>query len=100
MTKEQKAKCKQIFQHYDVHAQERQLIEECAELIQALTKYERKFETGRPAAEEKVNVMEELADVMIMCEQFAGSWFKEQPLNAMIDRKLERQMQRIRSEKK
>ena len=33
MTEEQKAKCKQIFQHYDVHVQERQLIEECAELI-------------------------------------------------------------------
>lgn len=57
MTEEQKSKCKDIFLHYGIASQRRQLIEECAELIQALTKYERKFETGRPAAVEKVNVM-------------------------------------------
>lgn len=98
MTEEQKAKCKQIFQHYDVHTQERQLIEECAELIQAVTKFQRKYETGKPALEEKVNFIEELADVMIMCEQFAGSFFRDKPLSVMIERKLDRQLQRMRGD--
>lgn len=44
MTYEQKAKCKQILEHYGAENQRRQLCEECAELIQAAIKYER---TGR-----------------------------------------------------
>ena len=99
MTEEQKSKCKDIFLHYGIASQRRQLIEECAELIQAVTKFERVRETGKAAAFERVNFIEELADVMIMCEQFAGSFFRDKPLSVMIDRKLDRQLQRMRGKK-
>lgn len=61
--------------YYGYEAQSNQLVEECAELIQAVNKY-RRAETGlgQPVAEDKKaiaydNLVEEIADVEIMLEQ-------------------------------
>ena len=61
--------------YYGFEAQSNQLVEECAELIQAVNKY-RRVETGlgQPVAEDKKaiardNLVEEIADVELMLEQ-------------------------------
>lgn len=62
--------------YYGYEAQSNQLVEECAELIQAVNKYRRVVETGlgQPVAEDKKaiardNLVEEIADVELMLEQ-------------------------------
>lgn len=61
--------------YYGYEAQSNQLIEECAELIQAVNKYRRAVaRLGEPVAEDKKavaldNLVEEIADVEIMLEQ-------------------------------
>lgn len=57
--------------YYGYEAQSNQLVEECAELIQAVNKY-RRVETGlgQPVAEDKKAIaIEEIADVELMLEQ-------------------------------
>lgn len=97
MTENQKAKCAAIYAHYGAQSQLRQLCEECGELIQAACKLQRKIDSERPAAQELVNLMEEIADVSIMVEQ-VSKLFGSKPLSVMIDRKLDRQLQRMRGE--
>ena len=59
---------KETAKHYGYEAQSNQLVEECAELIQAVSKYRRAV-----TDEEKLialeNFIEEIADVEIMLEQ-------------------------------
>ena len=60
-------------EHYGYEAQSNQLVEECAELIQAVNKYRRSVGAGQPT-EAKIqivreNLVEELADVELMIEQ-------------------------------
>lgn len=98
MTDEQKRKCREILDHYGKTAQLRQLIEECAELIQAAAKYNRVTNDG-----EKTNLIayqhlcEELADVMIMTEQIRQS-VNDNMVQAYINAKLDRQLGRIADE--
>ena len=99
MTEEQKFKCRTIFEHYGLDNQFRILQEECAELIQAASKYLRAQEAGKPIAQSKAALLEEVADVMIMVEQIKGI-FTGTALNAMLESKLNRQIGRIRSENK
>lgn len=60
-------------EHYGYEAQSNQLVEECAELIQAVSKYRRARGTGQETLlKEQVafdNLIEEIADVEIMLEQ-------------------------------
>lgn len=97
MTNEQKQKCRTMFEHYGLDNQLRILQEECAELIQAASKYLRAQEAGKPIAQSKAALLEEVADVMIMVEQVKGI-FTGAALDAMIESKLNRQIDRIRSE--
>lgn len=66
---------KENAKYYGYEAQSNQLVEECAELIQAVSKYRRAVAgLGQPVAEEKKavaleNFIEEIADVEIMLEQ-------------------------------
>lgn len=66
---------KETAKYYGYEAQSNQLVEECAELIQAVSKYHRAVAgLGQPVAEEKKavaleNLIEEIADVEIMLEQ-------------------------------
>ena len=98
MNREQKLKSQAIFAHYGLDSQLRIMQEECAELIQAASKYLRAQEAGKPIAQSKAALLEEIADVMIMVEQIKGI-FTGAALDAMIESKLNRQIDRIRSEK-
>ena len=66
---------KKVADYYGYEAQSNQLVEECAELIQAISKYRRAVLCkGQPVAEGvKVvaleNIKEEIADVEVMIEQ-------------------------------
>ena len=66
---------KTIAKYYGYEAQSSQLVEECAELIQAVNKYRRAvLGVGQPVADHKRavalnNLIEEIADVEIMLGQ-------------------------------
>ena len=67
-----KEKIKRIANHYGLAKQQRQLAEECAELIQATSKYMRFQEESYALTVDWTylqNVIEEIADVEIMLEQ-------------------------------
>jgi len=103
MTPEQKCKCRQIYSYYGRDSQLRQLAEECAELIQAVTKLSRAYERGDDVDcfKAEVSLREEVADVTIMLSQLReGCMLFENKtgMSALISRKLDRQLERIRKE--
>lgn len=59
---------KKIAEYYGYAVQSSQLVEECAELIQAINKY-RRAENPEEYREYFKNIIEEIADVEIMIEQ-------------------------------
>ena len=98
-----------IANHYDYESQSRQLIEEMAELTQAINKYWRKqlecgkkdFEIKPIFLDDKVlimsteydNLVEELADVQIMISQMV--YLLRTDIEPIIEQKLNRQLERI-----
>lgn len=102
MTTEQKAKCREILDHYGLAKQRRQLVEECAELIQAITKLERAGEQqdGAKIYAATLALREEIADVEIMLQQIksAPTVNCKSSYNKIIDYKLNRQLDRIAKE--
>lgn len=95
MTSDMKRACKQIIAHYGDRAQRHILIEECAELTQAVIKCER----GCDGADD--NFIEELADVTIIVEQMVQSLclYDVQRYNEMLKKKISRQLERIQLER-
>lgn len=94
---QRKKLCTEIINHYGARKQERQLVEECAELIQAMTKLQRAYENGEAGKIDKAlhNLESEVADVEIMLQQIKSryiTWGTE----SMIDYKLARQLDRIK----
>jgi len=73
---------KEALAHWGRTGQMDMLVEECAELIQALQKFNHRHGG-------KENVIEELADVEIMCEQMRFI-FDPIDINRIKDQKLER----------
>ena len=94
MTSDMKRACKQIIAHYGDRAQRHILIEECAELTQAVIKCER----GCDGADD--NFIEELADVSIMIEQMIQSLclYDLQRYNETLKKKISRQLERMQLE--
>lgn len=94
----------EIAEHYGFEAQSSQLIEECAELIQAINKYKRASGTGQPLAEDRKltvvqDVIEEIADVEIMLEQIKHLLFIPDTTIAYMKRyKVDRTKARISRE--
>ena len=84
MNNEQSEKCEQIFNHYGREKQLIQLQEELAELQSAV---------ARELAGKENNMDEEMADVLIMLEQF-----KNPSVETFINDKLNRQISRIFAE--
>lgn len=91
MTKSQIAKCKQIAEAYGISQQLDILCEECAELIQAVSKVRREV----PNADDML--ADELADVSIMIAQIISLMDDDDTtkLNKIINAKLDRQLGRI-----
>jgi len=87
--------CKQIADKYGYPSQSSQLMEECAELIQAINKYKR----AKTADEQHVALQhyaEEIADVEIMLDQIKYLLdIKEDDLNDIKQYKLHRTLNRV-----
>ena len=77
---------KQIADHYGLDSQLSMLQEECAELIQAISKYKRNRGNDIP---------KEMADVYIMLEQIRYLMGIENDVNRWIDVKIDRQLERM-----
>ena len=94
MTDEQKEKCRLIVEHYGVEGQRDILIEECAELIQAVCKIK------RDGGGVSFNFLEELADVSIMIEQMKQALNGKELIEflTIVNQKIERQLARIKGE--
>lgn len=91
MTEQQHKTCSDIIEHYGVENQREILVEECAELIQAVSKCKR---NGTVISD---NLVEELADVSIMLEQILTvlSKTERERYDRYITTKLNRQISRI-----
>lgn len=96
MTEEQKKKVRKIAGHYGLCAQKEIAVEECAELILAIKKYDRKKNgTGRDAVQSLAEIAGEIADVRIMCEQISYLYGISEVVKEQIDFKIARQLDRM-----
>ena len=96
---------KTISTFYGYDAPSRQMIEEMAELTQAINKYWRKNKVyggmvwlpfGKSGEKEVANIKEEIADVTIMLEQIKYLLsISDTDINEIIEQKLNRQLERI-----
>ena len=83
-----------IAMHYGMKAQSMQTCEECAELIQAVSKLTRGETTS---AVRIMSLIEEIADVRIMMSQLMYLYgIPESEITNQIEEKLKRQLERIR----
>lgn len=102
MTVKQKCECEQICKHYGIESQKLILMEECAELIQAVSKLTRAEQNGKvyETTSAKLALVEEMADVHIMIEQVLRHYWQDGDgkLDYYINEKLTRQLGRIESE--
>lgn len=80
-----------IAEHYGKEPQMGVAQEECAELIQAISKVRRKGESGETLG----HLAEEIADVNIMCKQLTLLFGLSLAVSRNIDQKLDRQLERI-----
>lgn len=80
-----------IAEHYGREAQMGVAQEECAELIQAISKVRRKGATD----DSRGHLAEEIADVLIMCAQLTKLFNLDLAVARKIDQKLKRQLKRI-----
>lgn len=81
-----------IAEHYGKEPQLGVAQEECAELIQAISKIRRKGETVKALN----NLIEEIADVNIMCTQLEELFGVRASVALRMHQKLDRQLERIR----
>lgn len=95
-----------IIKHYGVNAQQRQLAEEVFELQEAITTHEvKKFSSsGIPITEiveTREHIAEEIADVMVMLEQFKLHYgISSEEVTKIFWEKVDRQLERIKNEVK
>lgn len=105
MTEKQTEKALEILNYYGDQKQRRQLVEECAELIQAVTKLERAQESGDigKITEKTLELVGELVDVRIMLQQITMSLFQDvskDMIHEQMEYKLQRQLDRIEHERR
>lgn len=83
--------------YYGPTTQGRQCIEECAELIQAINKWDRINSLGAPEKVKKAmcSIVEEIADVRIMLDQLIYLYGWSEEVDKMMDDKINRQIVRI-----
>ena len=96
MTEWQKRKVREIAAHYGIKSQEQVAIEECAELIQAITKSNRGVQNAKEFVERLGDIAGEIADVLIMCEQLIYLYGIGELVNEQIEYKISRQLDRMK----
>ena len=84
---------KAIFEHSGPEHQLKKLIEEARELIEAVDAY-----SSTKSKEAWPHVLEEMADVINVIDQFAGYTEAWPLIEAIRDRKIERQLKRMAKE--
>ena len=86
-----------IIKHYGVNAQQRQLAEEVFELQEAITQYE---DPRIPKIyRNTVHIAEEIADVMVMLNQFKAYYdIPNETILVFMRGKVNRQLERIKNE--
>ena len=97
-------KVEQVREILDFYPHDGQLLiaqEECAELIQAISKWKRAAAKGDAEMLRRAlaNVIEEIADVRIMCAQLVEIFSIGTPVTNTIDMKLDRTLERIEKER-
>ena len=88
MTTEQLRHLNTIVEHYGHDKQQDKAIEECSELIQAICKWKEKSDFAE-------KIIEEIADVEIMCNQLKIMFECFGEVEEQIDYKINRQLKRI-----
>lgn len=87
-----------IIKHYGVNAQQRQFAEEVFELQEAITAYENDYE-GLNMGNDTSYIAEEIADVMIMLNQFKAYYnIPNETILVFMRGKVNRQLERIKNE--
>lgn len=82
-----------IIEHYGVNNQLRQFNEECFELMEAITIYETEEYECVPS---NIHIKEEIADVMVMLEQFKLYYrISSEEITNIFWSKVDRQLKRI-----
>lgn len=89
-----KEQARQILNHYGLQHQKAKTIEELGELIVALQK---DLLSGKDGLSQ--DVLEEIADVHIMIAQLLDDEGDKTTVSLIVDKKLKRQMRRIKAEK-
>ena len=86
-----------IISHYGVNAQQRQLAEEVFELQEAITTLEcRRYDIE---GDEVDNIAEEIADVMVLLNQFKAYYnIPNETILVFMRGKVNRQLERIKNE--
>lgn len=87
-----KDEVRQIIEHYGMENQLGIAQEECAELIQAISKLRR---AGTPDPELLAHLAEEVADVVIVCAQLDLGYELQDAVHENVRMKLRRQLRRI-----
>lgn len=101
MNEAMEKKCLEIARFYGFDAQTNQLIEECAELIQAVNKYKRQFLRGQPVRKSSDKtprdmIAEEIADVEVMlCQIKLFLHITDLEVEDIAENKIERTMMRM-----
>lgn len=90
---------RKIAEHYGFAKQSNQTIEECAELIQSLTKYNRTlgagYDTPVTTSDTRNHIIEELADVQVCTAQLIYLLECEETVYEIMLAKMNRQLGRI-----
>lgn len=85
-----------VISHYGVAAQVMIHMEECAELIQAISKMHRAINTGTDNAAARENLVEEIADVLICVRQMQEIYgITDRDIQWMAEKKCKRQEGRL-----
>ena len=93
-----------IIKHYGVNAQQRQLAEEVFELQEAITTHELKNSVSyeiplTEIVETKEHIAEEIADVMVLLNQFKAYYdIPNETILVFMRGKVNRQLERIKNE--
>lgn len=101
LTEAMEKKCLEIARYYGFDTQTNQMIEECAELIQAINKYKRQFLRGQPVCESggktpRDMIAEEIADVEVMlCQIKLFLHITDLEVEDIAKNKIERTMMRM-----
>ena len=92
----------QIIQHYKINNQQRKFVEECYELMEAITQREYQTKDKKPyelVEFEKAHIIEEIADIEVMLDQFKAYYdIGQEEINKVKDYKIKRQLERIEKE--